>query len=188
MRRLTKLTGGFAAIALVAVSAAPASARGWGPPQRHHHHRDNGGDVVGTIAAVGIAALIVGAIASSNARKREEQERRRYDPPPPAPRSDQRYEDKTGYDGRADSWREDAALGASSQDEAVDACALAARDRATVEAGFGEVREIGSVRPLGNGWDVTGTLVVRPNVRATGQLRDFRCAFQDGRVNAVSLN
>jgi hypothetical protein len=184
MRHFTRLTSGIAAIALLAGVAAPAAARDRGPPPRHHHHhRNNGSDVVGTIAAVGLVAVIAAAIASSSARKAGQ---------PPAPRSndddDRGYDEADArYDDRADGPRFDDGYGVMSQDGAVDACVLAARDRATVESGFAEVREVGVVRPLDNGWDVTGTLVVRSNYRGIGQLRDFRCAFRSGRVDAVSL-
>jgi hypothetical protein len=187
MRHFTRLTGGLVAAALVAGSVAPASARGWGPP-RHRHHDDTG-DVIGTVAAVGLFAVIAAAIASSSANK---EAARRADPPP-APRPDDRYDGRpddgprSDYDGRAGAPRPDGATIAPGQDEAVDACVLAARDKATVDAGYGEVRGVDQVRPLGNGWDVAGTLVERQSYRGQGRLRDFRCAFQDGRVSAVSL-
>jgi hypothetical protein len=135
MRIFSKLTGGIAAVALIAVSTTPASARGWGwhGGYRHHDRGPDAGTVIGAIAAVGIIAAI--ASAASSSRKAQTTERR-YDAPPPedygtydngAPRSrDDRYnEGGARYDSRSTPPRSEGAA-ASGEDEAVDACALAA--------------------------------------------------------------
>jgi hypothetical protein len=185
-RHFTTFAGGLAAAALLAGAAAPANARRYGPPPppRHHHHDDNTGDVIGTIAAVGIVAAVVAAVASSNARKAEQ---RRADPPPPPEPGYADYDAPAYRDAPAGPAYDDGRRSGSAEDGAVDACVLAARDRATVDVGFAEIRGVTSVQARGGGWDVAGTLVARENYRALGQLRDFRCSFQDGRVDSVTL-
>lgn len=193
MRIVSNLTGGIAVAALLAVSAAPVSARGhWdGPRSRHHHHHDRGpsaGAVIGTIAAVGLLA----AIASAASRKKDEAADRRYDDAPSYPdeRYDERHDDAPHYDGRAggsryDPGREDAA----GQDAAVDACVVAARDEASRGGDYAEILGVTGVGRLGNGWDVSGRVEQRQSYRAAdGWTRNFRCAFQNGRISAVSLD
>jgi hypothetical protein len=192
----SKLALGFAAGALLIVSASPAAARGpdgrWG---RHHHRdHDNGGAVIGAILGVGIIA----AIAASAARTREAER------DGPAPRrsgeDDPRYDDPR-YDGRDRDARADddrrhgesgsADAGADAgQERAVDACALAARDEASRDGDFAEVRDITGVRPFGgDGYDVTGTIDQRSGYRARdGRLRSFRCTFANGRVEGVRFS
>jgi hypothetical protein len=203
MRTLSKLTGGVAALALMTVSAAPANARDWGWQGGHRHH-DRGpdaGTVIGAIAAVGIIAAIASA-ASSSSRNKQATERR-YDAPPPddygyydngAPRSrgdryDGRSDDGAGYDSRSSQPRYDDARGPSGEDAAVDACALAARDRASAGSNYAEVRGIDSVTAKGSGFDVRGKIEQRSSYRANdGWSRDFTCSYTDGRVSAVSVD
>jgi len=196
MRIFSKLTGGIAAVALIAVATTPAAARGWGWQGDYHHH-DRGpsaGAVIGAIAAVGIIA----AIASSASSKKAQTSERRYDAPPPedygtydngAPRPrDDRYDDGARYDSRSATPRYEGAV-TSGEDEAVDACALAARDRASEGRNYAEVRGIDQVKARGNGFDVTGQIEQRSTYRANdGWSRNFRCSFVDGRVNAVSVD
>jgi hypothetical protein len=198
MRIFSKLTGGIAAVALIAVSTTPAAARGgWGWQGGYHHH-DRGpsaGAVIGAIAAVGIIAAIASSASSSKDRQTTE---RRYDAPPPedygtydngAPRSrDDAYDDGARYDSRSTAPRYEGAV-ASGEDEAVDACALAARDRASEGRNYAEVRGISDVTARGNGFDVTGQIEQRSSYRANdGWSRNFRCSFADGRVSTVSVD
>ncbi len=200
MRIFSKLTGGIAAVALIAVSTAPASARGWNSGWGGHRHHDRGasaGEVIGAIAAVGIIA----AIASSASKKNKEVVvERRYDTPPPSTYDDDdayydngaprpRYDDGTRYDSRSPDRYDDGRSFLSEQDEAVDGCVLAARDKASGGRGYAEVQGVTGVQARGNGWDVTGQVEQRSTFRANdGWSRNFRCTWQDGRVSAVTLD
>ncbi|MBO9670894.1 MAG: hypothetical protein J7485_10290 [Sphingobium sp.] len=196
MRILSKLTGGVAALALVATAATPAAARGWGwqGGYRHHDRGPDAGTVIGVIAAVGIFA----AIASAATKKKEAAERR-YDAPPPddygyydngAPRPrDDRYGDNDRrYDSRSTEPRYESHV-SSEEDAAVDACAVAARDRASNGSNYAEIRGINGVTARGNGYDVTGQIEQRSSYRATdGWSRNFRCSWTDGRVASVTVD
>lgn len=199
MRILSKLTGGIAALAMVAASAAPAAAqgRGWGGWQGGYRHHDRGpdaGTVIGVIAAVGIFA----AIASAASKKKQATERS-YDAPPPqdygyydngAPRpKDDRYGDNDSrYDSRSTTPRYESQV-SSDEDAAVDACAVAARDRASGGSNYAEVRGINGVTARGNGYEVTGQIEQRSSYRASdGWSRNFRCTWTDGRVGAVTVD
>jgi hypothetical protein len=167
-------TGWIAAGALLAGSVSPALAHdrwdrdGWG--RHHHHHRDRGGFGFGD--AVGIAALI-GAVAiiASSAKKDRDAKR-----------------DQRGDDDAVD--RDAAPTGQAADEEtAVDACALAARDEASRDGRYAEVREITRVGPVARGWDVDGTVDQRDSVRASGgETRRFSCTYRDGRVADVILS
>ncbi len=192
MRILSTLTGGVAAAALLAVSATPAAARGgpWDGPRPRHHHHDRGpsaGAVIGTIAAVGILA----AIASAASKKKQETAERRYED---APYPDEHYDDRDDraprYDSRPEGSRyEPGRSDLSGQDEAVDACVIAARDEASRNGDYAEILGVTGVGRLGNGWDVSGRVEQRQSYRAADSwTRNFRCAFQNGTISAVSLD
>lgn len=181
-----KLVGSIAAAAIVITSAAPAAARGWGPPRHywHEHHDSDAGAVIGAIAAVGIIAAIASA---ASAKKKQAVEQRDEDQASyrgsgyqGQDYADRGY-DRPSYEGRPSTY--------VSQDEAVDACALAARDEGTRISGFAEVRDITGVSPIGTGWDITGRIEQRASYRANdGHVRGFRCAYQEGQVSALSLD
>lgn len=187
MRILSRLTGGIAAVALIASGTAPASARGWD----HHDRGPSAGAVIGALAAVGLIA----AIASSSKSKSTSD--RSYDAPPPSSQDsrdrgyDERYDNGPRYDSRDDNApRYDDGRGVrSSEDAAVDACVLAARDSASRNGSYAEVRGVTSANPRGGGWDVIGQVDQRSSYRANdGWSRSFRCSWQDGQVNGLSLN
>jgi hypothetical protein len=206
MRTSLKLVGSVAGAALLMTSAGPAAAQGWrgggwgggwGPPRYRHYDRgSDAGAIIGAVAVVGIIA----AIASASANKRNTTDRR-YDGPSPSsstsgsgtvytdrPYDERGYDDPRYGNGNVDRGYDDSPAIHASQDEAVDACVIAARNEGTSRAGYADVREIANVRPRGNGWDVTGTISERQNYRAVGNLRSFTCAFQDGRVSNVALD
>ncbi len=198
MRTRSRFIGALLGSALIMSAATPAAARGWDWGGRgHRHHDDGAGAVIGALIGVGIIA----AIASSASKKRDVEVERRYEPEPPyagaddgayydngAPRPDDG--DGARYDNPGNPPRyEDGRGTTSAEDGAVDACALAARDRAGEGSSYAEVRGITAVTPKGSGWDVTGELEQRSSYRAKdGWSRTFSCIWQDGRVSAVSLD
>lgn len=197
MTMRSKLALGLAAGALVIGSVSPAAARGYDGRWRHRHHDD--GPSAGAIFGVLLGVGVIAAIASANAKKNKEAQQQRYDPRYGDRGYDDRGYDSRGYDdrdyGRSDEGRNydgrsndrnyGNSQGYASEDEAVDACATAARDQA---GGFAEVRGITDVRPFGNGFDVTGTIDQRSSYRANDRrTRSFRCTFDNGRVAGVSF-
>ncbi|MBO9582103.1 MAG: hypothetical protein J7498_14525 [Sphingobium sp.] len=200
MRILSKLTGGVAALALVATATTPAAARGWGGWNGGYRHHDRGSDagaVIGAIAAVGIIAAIASAASSSNKTRVVE---RRYDAPPPGdygyydngaprPRTDRYGDYDSRYDSRSTAPRYGDGFAGSEEDAAVDACAVAARDRASSGSNYAEIRGINGVTARGNGYEVTGQIEQRSSYRAgDGWSRNFRCSWTDGRVTAVTVD
>lgn len=200
MRKTSKLAGGLVVAAMLVTSAAPASARGYYGHGRPYHHDRGGSDagaVIGTILGVGILAAIAASAVKQNADKRRSEDRG-YDPRDDD-RSDQRA-DEGPYDPRYEGGEYDDRYGGydsgraegdsyAGEDAAVDACALAAREQASRNGGFAEVRDVTDVRPFGNGWDVTGTVSQRAGWRAPeSRLRSFRCIWGNGRVEGVTFN
>lgn len=188
-RKLRWTTGCAAALAVLAGSIAPASARdrghrgydrpgGWSAPYRYRHYRHyRRGPDAG--AVIGIAALIgaVAVIASSASRDRRES---RY------PDADERYpsrEDDRDY-------RDGAYSGTMDGDEAVNACASAARDRAESErGGYAEVRDVDPVRATEDGWAVDGRIELRRAYRdSAGEALRFSCDVEGGRVANVYIS
>jgi len=187
----SRFVGALAAVALVAVSASPAAARGRYHGYRHHDRVDAGA-VVGVLAAVGIVAAI--ASAANDRRDRDRGYDDRYDDRGYERGYDDRgYDDRTYDDGAYDAGSYDAPdsgyADAGGEDAAANACALAAREQGTQAGGFAEVRSITAVRPFGNGYDVTGTLDQRASYQAgDGRMRSFRCIWDNGQVASVNFN
>lgn len=89
-----------------------------------------------------------------------------------------RYADRDGY-GRGGF--------ASTEDAAVDACAMAAEQEG-YERGFrAVVRDIDGVQRTGAGWNVDGVVEARRGWRERPETWGFRCAVRDGRVVDVDL-
>ncbi len=189
----SKLALGLAAGALVIGSVSPAAARGHDGRWRGGHRGDgvSAGAVFGLLLGVGVIA----AIASANTKKKEAQARADYDP-----RVDngsyggRSYEDQRGYDGRTpsdrsyDDGRNGSGAGYASEDQAVDACAVAAREEASRSGGFADIRGITGAQAYGNGWDVTGTVDQRASYSSNNSSqRSFRCIYENGQVSGVTF-
>lgn len=184
-----KLIGGLSAAALILVPVVPASAHGRRPPPRWHHHdrHDDSGAVVGVVAAVGLIALL--AAASSAKKKAREAQAGARGPDDEERIGDGRIGDRPIGDRAGEpGWDEDGRAALGSREEAVDACALAARDEGTRLGGYAEMRGVTGSDERGDGWDVRGTIVQRASYGAVGQLRDFRCTYRGGRVQDVALS
>lgn len=178
MRSLYRWAGSLALAGTLASAATPALAdRGWqgggyggrGGYDRHWDRgRNRGGDGLGIF--LGVAALVgaVAVVASSAAKdKKAAQNRAENLPPEPAVQP---------------------ALASGSEDAAVDACAVAARDEGSQDGAYAEVRDITSTRPFDGGWAVDGTLDQRDGYRGQGVQRRFSCTWRDGRVADMILS
>lgn len=183
------VTGLLLGASLIAgsVSSAEARPRGWngGGWQSGGWHRDgwrrHRGNGFGFGDAVGIAALIgaVAVVASSVSRDRAAARSDRYPLPPedlPEADRDYRYDDSsTGY--------------IASEDRAVDSCANAAREEATLSGGYAEIRTIGAPQPVQGGYNIDGEVERRGAYRdAAGETRRFTCTVQGDRVTDVYLS
>jgi len=175
--------------AMLASAATPAMAqRGWYGGRGYDRGWDRGRHdrVDGLGAFVGIAALF-GAVAiiASSANKDKRAAQARNAPPPPDPRGDYSYEGGSYERGTAAA---PATAAAGSEEAAVDACALAARDEGTQGGGYAEVRDITNSRPWNGGWAVDGTVDQRQGYRGQGVTRRFSCTWRDGKVADVILS
>lgn len=166
-----KLVGSAVIAALIVTSASPALARrpgGWGwndggwSGWRHRRDRDDidGGDVLAGILILGGIAAIAAAASKSRDRDRD--------------RYPDRYPRERG--------------GIDSEDAAVDACAVAAEERATQGGGNASVREIIRVERVNEGWEVEGTVEARRSYRDYGDTRPFRCSVRYGRIENLRLD
>jgi hypothetical protein len=171
MITVRKMISAGVAAALVATSVTPAFAgsRGYGYgyggkyKYKHgrHYKRDrlDTGDVIGILAVVGLVA----AIASSGKSKRRAREAGVYNDSGPYKRG-----------------------AINSENDAVDACALAAEDRA---GKMSSVREVTKVSANEDGWDIAGTIEARDDWRdKTVAPRGFNCVVRDGTVKAVFID
>lgn len=174
MGKLRVMMTGLVGAALVATSITPAAARshrGW---DRGWHHRDRDNFDFGD--AVGIAALIgaVAVVATSMNKDRKA-------------KNGASQPDDRPYDSNADYSRDGAAL--ASEDEVVDACAVAARDEASSNGSYAEVRHVDTPRAVDGGWDVDGQVERRASYRgATTDVRRFTCSVRDGRIAEVYIS
>jgi hypothetical protein len=179
MSKIRTLSLGTAALALLATPIAPAFAgggHGWnswgggyGNGWRRHRDRDNDtGEILGGVL---IGALLVGAIASSKKRK-QQQEQQRAERDPDFNRDEDWTANRTS--SRGDIRRED---------QAVDACAMAAEGQAGRTS---SVRDVDQVRRNGDGWDVEGIVESRDGWRdRSGERRRFTCSVKFGAVDSV---
>jgi hypothetical protein len=171
MITVRKMISAGVATALIVTSVTPAFARrhdrgyghgydyGHGYGRHHRGHDDlDTGDVIGILAVVGLVA----AIASSGKAKRRAREAGGYDSGP--------------YQKGA----------ITSENEAVDACALAAEARA---GKMSSVREVTKVSVNEGGWDIAGTIEARDDWRERAvQTRGFNCVVREGTVKAVFVD
>lgn len=181
MKTMRTLTAAVVALAMVGTSITPAFAgdRGFGRNGfnyrsgkfygnrfygRRFYRRDrfDAGDAIGIIAVVGIIA----AIASASSSRRRDREAG----------VDNRTYDRGPYKKGA----------INSENDAVDACALAAEDRAGISS---SVRDVTKVTPGDDGWDISGIIEVRDDWRDKSlQTREFRCVVRDGTLSAVFID
>lgn len=172
MSNVRKTVSILIAAALATTSAAPAMAGSWGGGyssgygwghgygkgyrHRHYRHRDRV-DAGDVIGAVAVIGIIA-ALASSASKSRKQR-----------------------ADGDYSGNRRDIL----SENEAVDACAVAAEREA---GGRANVRDITDVDRTSDGWDVSGVVERRDNWRDRGEQRRFTCTVRFGSVDAVYID
>lgn len=199
MGKMRKILGAGVAVAMLATATTPAMAgsygsisigsgwgshgggigyglgygrgygRGWG---RHRgHDRVSAGDVIGAIAVIGVIAAVASAASKAKNTSRRD-------------RDDDRYPERTD---RSDDRRDDSRRSGDirNEEQAVDACATAAEERAGQTA---SVRDITTVRPSQDGWDVEGVVEQRDGWRdRSADKRRFTCSIRFGSVENVYI-
>jgi len=187
-----KILTGAIGLAMLSTAVSPAAARGfgsigvgsgwgngwgsvgvssgWGGGRHWGRHRRGGDDTGEVLAGVLIGAILTGAILSSKAKNRSRSE-------PSVNYPDTRNPDRsTGQSGERSGT-------ISTEDAAVDACALAAEERVGRSA---SVRDISNVRSNADGWDVEGVVESRDSYRdRTADKRNFTCTVRYGSVDSV---
>lgn len=170
----------LSAIAMTEVGGTPAPARdrhGYDGPDhaygyRHHRYRDrlDSGDAIGIVALVGAVALIA-STASKN-------------------RTDGRYPENRAPNRRCEGGAEDYYGVPVDEDDAVNACVAAARDKTEAErGGYAEILDVDRPHTSGEGkWDVAGRIEHRRNFQdRSGVTRRFTCNMRAGRVADVAI-
>jgi hypothetical protein len=175
MAFLRKFGLGAAAAAMTVTAISPAMARdhgghgygygGYGSYGGHHrgHHDNDTGEILGGVL---IGAILVGVLASAS--KKSKQNRRD---------SGNEYPQRgtNSADGRSGS--------IGSEDQAVDACATAAEQKAGRSS---SVRDIKNVRRSDDGWDVEGVVESRSTWRdKSATNRNFTCSVRYGSVETI---
>lgn len=189
---MRKWTAAGVAVALLGTTATPAMAggygsisigsgygnvgyglgygRGWGG-RRHHRDRVDTGDVIGAIAVIGVIAAIASAANKAKGTTRRDRDEDRY--PERSDRRDDRRDDSRRLSNIAN------------EDQAVDACAIAAEERAGQTA---SVRDITNVKRSNDGWDVEGVVEERDSWRdRSADKRRFTCSVRYGAVETVYI-
>jgi hypothetical protein len=183
MHKVRMMVTGLVGAALVAGSIAPAAARdhrGWsrGWDRGWHRGRDDFdfGDAVGIAALIGAVAIVATSMSKDKKAKGGADTRDL-----PDDRNTDYSRDIEGTRGT------DPSL--ASEDSAVDACAVAARDEAASSGGYAEVRNVEAPRAVDGGWDVDGQVEQRGSYRGeTRDVRRFTCSIRDGRVAEVYIS
>ncbi len=192
MRGGKAIIGATVGLALLASSVTPAMARdrhwrGYGYGYGHRHHDDfDFGDAVGIAALIGAVAIVAKSMSKDKAASRDSRDEG-YDggyaddsghAPNGAPLPKSRPDDAPSRSGEI-----------MAENDAVDACAQAARDEASNGSGYAEVRSIEAPRAVADGWDIDGRVEQRRNYRdASGDTRRFTCSVRNGRVAEVYLS
>jgi hypothetical protein len=135
---------------------------------------------------VGIGLLA--AVASAASAKKKEQSSQRRAEPFPGPRNDTWRYDNQGYDDRPRDDRYSGSRNWGTEEDAVNACAVAAREKATRNGGFADIRDVNEVRVIQHGWSVNGRIDQRQSYR-DDRVRglNFDCIYEDGRVVDVAV-
>lgn len=181
MIQLRKVISVGVAGALLCTAASPAWAEPWGHggygygyghgyrPYHRHRHGISGGDVLAGILIFGTIAAVASAASKSGETRSRYPERSRDD--------DDRPDDNLDRRGDIDS-----------ENEAVDACAIAAERRADTGTGTASVRDITRVDAVDDGFEIEGIVETRSSYRdRSGDNRRFACSVRYGAVESVYI-
>ena len=189
MTRFRRFAGSVALAALLATSATPAMAQrggwggGWGGGRHHDRHRGGGGD--GLLAGILILGGVA-AIASAASANRDRQQRDDYPVPDAFPEDAEPVLDVPDASARDDVYRSPVRIG--TEDQAVDACAIAAEQDGGRDGQTAQVRDVDRVDAVGGGWNVSGRVELRRGYRdPSRQTEDFTCTVRGGQVASVRL-
>jgi len=144
-------------------------------PYKHYRHRrgPSAGEVIGIAALIGAVAVIASAASKDKKSRRTSDDRPDY-------RSDSRSRD---YDTPS--------RYAFNEEEAIDACVSAARDKAEANAGgYAEILDVAQPQEQGSGdWNIEGRLEQRRSYSdEQGETRRFSCDVREGRVAYVYIS
>lgn len=197
MRGVRTIIGSTVGLALLAASVSPAMARdrhyrGYGYGYGHRHDDGFGfGDAVGIAALIGAVAIVAKSMSKDKASRNGGS----YEGDSGDYADNETHSDNGHAPNGAplpDSPSSQAPKGSGdllAEDEAVDACAQAARDEATTSGGYAEVRSVEASRVVADGWDIDGRVEQRRNYRDTsGDTRRFTCSVRNGRVAEVYIS
>lgn len=181
MIQLRKVISVGVAGALLCTAASPAWAEPWGyggygygyghgyRPYHRHRHGISGGDVLAGILIFGTIAAVASAASKSGETRSRYPERSRDD--------DDRPDDNRDRRGDIDS-----------ENEAVDACAIAAERRADTGTGTASVRDITRVDAVDDGFEIEGVVETRSSYRdRSADNRHFTCSVRYGTVESVYI-
>ena len=184
MGAVRNITTGVLASALLATSMTPAMADGpygnggfgggWGHHERHDHDGIGAGAIIAGMLGIGIIAAL--ASSASSDKHRDQYPREGYpnnypNNPPPVSNYPYPQQQRSGA--------------VASENDAVDACAVAAEEQAGRSA---SVRDIKQVKSNENGWDVKGVIEERDSYRSQrAELHNFKCTVRYGAVQSVRI-
>lgn len=193
MSKARWMMGSLLSAALVMGSIGSAEARpryGYGGYHDRYRHHDRGGfgfgDAVGIAALVGAVAIVASSMSKDRKATQGEVPRDRgldTDVPPPV--------EGTDYGSDVDATHNDSAdnVDNGNADQFANACADAARQEASVNGGYAEVRRMDEPRVVDGGYNIDGEVESRAAYRDTsGTTRRFTCTVKDGRVAEVYLS
>lgn len=194
MRTGRWMMGSLLTIAVIVGGMSPAQARprhggyygGYHGGGGHWHRRDRGdgfgvGDAIGVAALVGAVAIVANSMSKDRkAAQGRDTDHRGYDDD--YDRDAQPAVDEGGDD-------DSAAASFDSADSATDACAVAARDEASAQGGYAEIRHMESPQSVDGGYNIDGEVENRASWSAAGgSTRRFTCSIREGRVAEVYLS
>jgi len=185
------MMGSLLGAALVMGSIGSADARpryGYGGyHDRYRHHDRDGfgfGDAVGIAALVGAVAIVASSMSKDRKATQGDVPRNRgleTDAPPPV--------DGTDYGSDVETTLNDGTANDGNTDQFANACADAARQEASANGGYAEVRRMDEPRVIDGGYNIDGEVESRAAYRdASGTTRRFTCTVKDGRVADVYLS
>ena len=192
------MMGSLLGAALVMSSIGSAEARpryGYGGYHDRYRHHDRGGfgfgDAVGVAALIGAVAIVASSMSKDRKATQGEAPRDRgldADVPPPVNGTDYGSDVATTRNDGVDNI-DNADVDNGRADQFANACADAARQEASVNGGYAEVRRMDEPRVIDGGYNIDGEVESRAAYRdASGTTHRFTCTVKNGRVAEVYIS